>query len=210
MKFCTECGNRVSSRPVAHDSHQRYVCDTCSLVHYQNPRVLVAAAVFWRGKLLMCRRAHEPALGKWVTPSGYLECGETLQEAAARETFEEAGVSLDPAKMELYAIVNAPDIDQVRVLFRIDLLEELTVKPGPESLEALFMSEEQIREIDLAWPASSRRATQMLFAQHRTGNFDIHLMSVGARYPNSLNARSYPIAQSGPKRGTSPGTGDRG
>jgi ADP-ribose pyrophosphatase YjhB (NUDIX family) len=158
----------------------------------------------------MCRRAHEPALGKWVTPSGYLECGETLQEAAARETFEEAGVRLDPARMELYAIVNAPDIDQVRVLFRIDLLQEPAVKPGPESLEASFMSEEQIRAIDLAWPASSRRATQVLFAQHRAGNFDIHLMSVGAQHPNGLNARSYPIAQSAPKRGTSPDTGDGG
>lgn len=199
MKFCSECGNPVSLQLIAHDSYPRHVCGSCSAVHYQNPRVIVAAAVFCGEKLLMCRRAHEPALGQWVTPSGYVECGETLQEAATRETLEEAGVILDPAQMELYAIVSAADIDQVRVLFRIEVPEEPAVRPGPESLEAAFLSEDQIRTIDLAWPATSRRATQQLFAQQRARRFAIHLMSAGPRYANGFSVRSYPIvASAGP------------
>jgi len=54
-------------------------------VHYENPRLIVCCAAYWLDKILMCRRALEPGLGKWVVPSGFLEVGESLEQGAVRE-----------------------------------------------------------------------------------------------------------------------------
>ena len=41
-------------------------------------------------RILLCRRAIEPRRGFWTVPAGFMENGETLQQAAARESYEEA------------------------------------------------------------------------------------------------------------------------
>lgn len=46
--------------------------------------------------------------GAWNTPVGYLDYGETLEEAAARETYEETGVRIPPEKIEFMAMDSAP------------------------------------------------------------------------------------------------------
>ena len=69
----------------------------------------------------MCRRAEEPAVGQWAVPTGYLEMGETLEEGAARETREETGVVVDPARLELCSVINMTSIRQVGIIFRIEL-----------------------------------------------------------------------------------------
>ena len=50
----------------------------------------------------MVRRAQPPAVGQWAIPTGYLEFGESLEHAAARETWEETGVVVAAEKLELY------------------------------------------------------------------------------------------------------------
>jgi ADP-ribose pyrophosphatase YjhB (NUDIX family) len=48
------------------------------------------------GRLLLARRANPPAQGLWSLPGGAIELGETVAEAARRETREECGVECDP------------------------------------------------------------------------------------------------------------------
>src|SRR5579862_3583106 len=86
MKYCNECGAAVARRWIDHDERERYVCLSCGTVHYENPRVIVSCMVCVADKLLMCRRAQEPGRGQWAPPAGFLECRETLQQGAARET----------------------------------------------------------------------------------------------------------------------------
>jgi ADP-ribose pyrophosphatase YjhB (NUDIX family) len=193
MKYCTECGHANTRQWIAQDQRMRYVCTSCRTTHYENPRVIVGCLVFWRDKLLLCRRAQNPALGQWIVPSGFLECGETLEEGAVRETFEEAGIALDPNRLELSSILNMPAISQIFVCFRIDLMDEPSIRPGPESLEVAFLSEVAIPEEQIAWSESMGGKPQRCFEEHRSGEFSIQLASLGADHGEGFKLREYKI-----------------
>jgi ADP-ribose pyrophosphatase YjhB (NUDIX family) len=144
-------------------------------------------------RILMCRRAEEPARGLWSIPSGYLECGETLEQAAAREACEETGVVLDPDKLELYNVINMTDVEQVCILFRIGLSQEPRLRAGPECLEVAFMSEDQVSCLNLAWQPSLGTETRDFFRQLRSGDFAIRLVRLASAGGATYACRSYPL-----------------
>ena len=90
MNFCSHCGRSVSLKIPEDDNRPRHVCDSCGNIHYQNPKIVAGCIPEWQGKILLCRRAIEPRYGLWTIPAGYMENGETLEQAACRETEEEA------------------------------------------------------------------------------------------------------------------------
>jgi ADP-ribose pyrophosphatase YjhB (NUDIX family) len=95
-RFCMHCGERLTSATPEGDTKRRLVCIDCGFVHYINPRP-VAGVIPVRedGRILLVRRAIEPRLGSWVFPGGFMDVGETAEEAAARETQEEACLLVD-------------------------------------------------------------------------------------------------------------------
>jgi ADP-ribose pyrophosphatase YjhB (NUDIX family) len=193
MKFCSECGNTIDQRPDK-EGRERYSCASCGFIHYRNPRVIVGCAVSSRERVLMCRRSHEPALGEWMIPSGYLECGETLEEGAARETFEETGILIDPLDLELCSILNITEIEQVAILFRIGFTNEPAVRPGPECFETAFMSEQEIASEQLAWRRCMGNGPQQYFKELRSGQFTIRLMNLSSNARLGIKSREYLIA----------------
>ena len=62
------------------------------------PRVGVGAIVIEDGKVLMIKRAAPPNKNLWAIPGGRLELGETLQEGAEREIFEETNIRIRAGK----------------------------------------------------------------------------------------------------------------
>ena len=102
MKFCSECGEKVSLKVPDGDHLPRFICDGCDLIHYQNPKVVAGAVLEYEGKILMCKRAIEPRYGFWTVPAGFMENKETVMQAAARETYEEALAV--PTKIDLYGV----------------------------------------------------------------------------------------------------------
>jgi ADP-ribose pyrophosphatase YjhB (NUDIX family) len=132
------------------DERERLVCADCGFVAYENPKPVVGAVVVDAGRVLLCRRAIAPRAGFWTLPAGYMEMGETVEEGAAREVWEEARarVTLEGV-LALYSIAR---LGQVQVLFRAHLAEP-GIAAGPESLEVRWFEWEEIPWAEIAFPS---------------------------------------------------------
>ena len=71
-----------SSKIPEGDDKPRSVCDTCGFIDYVNPKIVAGSVVRYDDKFLLCRRAIEPRRGYWTLPAGFMEQGETVEEAA--------------------------------------------------------------------------------------------------------------------------------
>jgi ADP-ribose pyrophosphatase YjhB (NUDIX family) len=93
--FCPECGTRLQIREAF--GKPRSVCPHCSRVHFEDPKVAVGVVVEKDGGIVLGKRNHDPKIGCWSFPSGFVDAGEVVEEAAARECQEETGleVSID-------------------------------------------------------------------------------------------------------------------
>jgi len=98
-----------------------------------------------------------------------MENGETLQEGAARETWEEARAKLE--NMEIYTIFNLPSIDQVYIIFKADLLDG-KYGVGEESLESDLYDEADIPWDNLAFPTIKKTLIHY-FEDRKTGQFPV-------------------------------------
>ena len=177
MKFCSACGNPVSLRTPAGDHLARHVCDACGAVHYQNPKLIVGCVPEHEGRILLCRRAIEPRLGFWTIPAGFMELGETTQEGARRESFEEAQAEVEIGS--LLAVVHVLHADQVHVMFRAKLPQP-RFGPSPESLEVALYGEDEIPWQDIAF-RSVDFALRRYFDDRRRGVENHHLTSLDYR-----------------------------
>jgi ADP-ribose pyrophosphatase YjhB (NUDIX family) len=151
MNFCNQCGARVEFRIPPGDHLPRHVCDSCGTIHYQNPRLIVGCVPEYEGKILLCRRAIEPRRGFWTVPAGFMENGETLQQAAARETREEALAEVEIGS--LLSVVHVIHAQQVHVFFRATMREP-KFGAGIESLEAMLVDAKDIPWSDIAFPST--------------------------------------------------------
>jgi ADP-ribose pyrophosphatase YjhB (NUDIX family) len=151
MKFCSNCGAPVVRRVPEGDHLPRYVCDSCGTIHYHNPRLVVGCVPELDGHILLCRRAIEPRRGYWTVPAGFMENGETLQEAAARETREEALATVEIGSP--LSVVHVLHAEQVHVFFRARL-PAAEFGAGAESLEVALFAPDAIPWADIAFPST--------------------------------------------------------
>jgi ADP-ribose pyrophosphatase YjhB (NUDIX family) len=149
MKFCSRCGNSVISRVPDGDNRERFVCDACDTVHYQNPNNVAGAILTWQDSVLLCKRAIEPRYGLWTLPAGFMENNETVAQAAARESMEEANAQC--GRLKLFGVFSLPYISQVYMMFSGQLLSD-QVSPGMESLEVGLFTRDQIPWDEMAFP----------------------------------------------------------
>jgi len=149
VNFCSSCGATVVLRIPDGDNRARYVCDECQTIHYQNPNIVAGCIPEWEGRILLCQRAIEPRYGLWTLPAGFMENGETTEQAALRETREEAGAQVEIA--DLFGIFSIPHISQVYLLYRGSLYDGVFT-PGPESLQCRLFDEQEIPWEKLAFP----------------------------------------------------------
>ena len=131
----------MSQRIPEGDNLPRYVCDQCQTIHYQNPNIVAGSIPVSGNRILLCRRAIEPRYGLWTLPAGYMENNETVEQAALRESLEEANANVELE--QLYAVFSLPHANQVYMMYRARLLDE-DFSAGTESLEVRLFDEQQI------------------------------------------------------------------
>jgi ADP-ribose pyrophosphatase YjhB (NUDIX family) len=202
-RFCSSCGGPLTERMIAAEHRLRLVCTGCGAIAYRSPQVLVSALVAAGSRVLLGRRAEPPAAGRWAPPGGFMECGETLEQAAARETLEETGVRIDPRELRLYAVSTLPQISEVYVGFRVALAEEQPVNVGSECLEAGFFAEADIPWEQLAYPDIGGYLRRF-FREHQRNDYAIHFGHLGA---TEMLRHSYKIREVEEARMTRPGDG---
>ncbi len=84
-------------------------CGDCGAVAFVDPKLAVVVVASRDSRILMVKRDIEPMMGRWSFPSGYVDRGEVVEEAAVREVREETNVdvSLD-ALLGVYSRRGAP------------------------------------------------------------------------------------------------------
>jgi ADP-ribose pyrophosphatase YjhB (NUDIX family) len=101
---CSHCGKRY---PL--EAPWPIFCNVCGNTNYLNPIPVVVLLVPVGEGLVVARRNIEPRKGTLVLPGGYLDLGETWQEGARRELFEETGILISPGEISLYDVQNGLD-----------------------------------------------------------------------------------------------------
>jgi len=180
MNFCSNCGQPVTRRTPPGDDRSRFYCESCGVVHYQNPKLVVGCIPAMENQILLCRRAIEPGYGKWTLPAGYLENGESVAAGAKRETREEA-----QARVEIlapYALYNICHVDQIYLMFRARLIDK-RFQAGSESLEVKLFDQEDIPWEEIAFRVITATLLQY-FEDRRSGRFSFFVESIASPNPD--------------------------
>lgn len=171
VNYCSACGQPVTRRIPPGDDRERFICDACGAIHYQNPKIVTGCLAVHADRVLLCKRAIAPRAGLWTLPAGFLENGETTSEGAVRETREEACANV--TVHGLYTLFNLPHISQIYMFFRAELVD-LDFRAGPESEDVQLFSEVDIPWGNLAFPVV-RDTLRHYFEDRRSGAFPVRI-----------------------------------
>ena len=174
MNYCSHCGAPVIQKIPPGDNLPRHVCGQCESIHYYNPKIVAGCIPEWEDQILLCRRAIEPRSGFWTFPAGFMEIGESTEQAAIRETKEEAQADVEIAA--LHAVLSLPHIGQVYLVFRGRMLSP-AYEAGTESLEVGLFALSAIPWDHIAFPVV-REALRRYVGDVTTGRFQLHLASL--------------------------------
>ena len=134
-KFCSGCATELELKESG--GAVRPVCPACGRVVYYDPKVAAVTLISRDEKVLLVRRANLPGYGLWSVPGGYVDRGEVVEEAAAREVLEETGLQVEiDGLIGLFSEAGRPVI--VAAFNGTETGGELA--PGPEALDAGFFA----------------------------------------------------------------------
>ncbi len=171
MNYCSHCGSSHILKVVPDgDDRERYVCQDCNTIHYQNPKLVVGCLPIYRGKIMLCRRNIEPRKGLWNLPSGFMENHETTEEGALRELREEAMAEAE--LIRLLSIYSLPHFNQVYMHFLVRL--EGTWGCGIETSEIKLFYPDELPWDEIAF-SSNTFALQAYLHDTKLGDFSTHI-----------------------------------
>jgi ADP-ribose pyrophosphatase YjhB (NUDIX family) len=120
-KFCPYCATALQPKVLREGNPPRAWCDSCGFVAYLDPKVAACTISMLDGGIILAKRANPPQKGKWVFPGGFVDRGETVPDAAIRETLEEVNL-----RVGLTGILDAysfPGQDVLVVVYAAHVLE---------------------------------------------------------------------------------------
>lgn len=166
LKFCPNCGksnwNNQNSR--------LRICKDCGYEFYKNPTIGSGGFVFDdNGRLLVVRRAKNPAKGTLAIPGGFCEAGETAEDAVCREVFEETGIKVAVEEF-LFDLPNGYEYKGIELYpldfyFKCKIIDtSQAILDKSESSEMLFIAPEKINPEDFGLSAN-RSAIKRYFTK---------------------------------------------
>ena len=151
FRYCPRCGGGLDKRIMKANEPKRLVCQVCSFIFYQDPKVVAGTIFTLEGGIVLLKRGVEPALGKWVFPGGYVDRGEAVPDAAIRETKEES--NLDVALGPLLNLYSYPRSPNVIVVYRAEVIGG-SLAAADESVEAQIFNPSEIPWEELAFDST--------------------------------------------------------
>lgn len=149
MKYCPNCAAVLVLR--LESGRERASCSRCGFVFYEDPKLVAVAVIPIEGRLVLGRRSINPRLGFWSFPSGYVNRGEAVEVAAAREVWEEVGLEVEVERLiGLYSETDNPIVLAVYVARVVGGL----LAPGDEVSEVGLFAPNALPE--LAFPNDQR------------------------------------------------------
>ncbi|MFN8616419.1 MAG: NUDIX hydrolase [Dehalococcoidia bacterium] len=146
-RYCMHCGQRLTTAVPEGDSRRRMVCLDCGFIHYLNPRPVAGTIPVRDGKILLGRRDIEPRRGFWVFPGGFMDVGESAEEAAKRETLEE--MHLEVTNLELLGVYTRIEQGVVVIVYEAEAVGEAEV--GHETSEIAWFAAHEIPWEEIAF-----------------------------------------------------------
>ena len=149
-KFCPRCGIKATSCSVI-----PFHCESCRFSQFFGPVAAVGGLIVDdQSRLLLVRRARDPGQGCWGLPGGFVDRGESIEEALAREILEETQLTMTACKLlitgpnqynyhgvvspviDLFYLCEVADMTAI-TLAQDELDEFIWTHPGAEHLDAM-------------------------------------------------------------------------
>lgn len=135
FQYCPRCAT-----PNPNVGAVPFRCGACGMACFFGPVAAVGALITdAEGSLLLVRRARNPGKGQWGLPGGFVDREETIEEALAREVFEETNLSVTDCELMItrpneyvYTEVCSPVID---LFYRCKVKDRFELKLAPDELD---------------------------------------------------------------------------
>ena len=149
FSFCPRCGS-AAFHPFDSGAQR---CADCGFVYYLNASAATVAVIFDKNdRLLVVRRANEPARGTLDLPGGFVEPNEDVETSLKREVLEETRGEVRIERF-LFSIPNTYEYSGFNVptadlFFACQLLSDVPLQAADDAAEFLWIPRNDLRPAD--------------------------------------------------------------
>lgn len=171
--YCPTCKGKLVRKVPPGDDRPRLVCSRCERVLYENPAPTACAVIVEGDRVLLTKRAYEPKKGLWDLPGGYIEVGETPEEALHREVWEEVGMQITIVGLLGFFVDTYGDggTDTLNISFLAHPTGDARqgLRPGSDVEEIVWFDKNSLPDPDLLAFRNTREALRAWLQMHSSG-----------------------------------------
>lgn len=140
IKYCPVCASPLVEKYIF--DALRLTCSECGFIYFLSPKLVAVVFIYYEGKILLGRRNINPGKGKWSFFSGYVNRGESVEDAAIREVKEETNLDIQLEK--LIGVYSANENPNVLIAYQASIANN--------ELSGLIAQAEEVSELALFTP----------------------------------------------------------
>lgn len=153
FRFCPDCGAPLASIDTERSLSQ--TCAACGAVHWRNAKPCAGVLVVNDKRVLLGRRAVDPAKGAWDIPGGFLEPWELPADAAVREVREETGLDVRVGQPLTIVMDTYADRDYTLNIYYVGDVVGGALQPADDLAEVRWFGRDEL-PTDLAFKHCSQ------------------------------------------------------